>query len=346
MTKTQLIIIKPNDTYKGVDNMEIETVFNEDKQKTLYNIHDQIASTTFMNKTHKGNPHPFIVLTKTETNTTNQMVLADDLYCRYRKRRVMSRKTKNNHDWIHLVINSKNNCIKIFTDLTLYKVDKSFAEVVEDICINKLQSELSDDELDLVEDDDYEPYYISKDTTISEMLQILKLNLQSMGIVAQRQCIINIIGGHCLARGVSIVDTDYEYHINGEILIPSSTMDCGSIMQGLRLCGVFKDNIQPKLWTTDNVRDHIVGYNNLQEKMLEYLDENEMECVEDMLEVLMLEGEEALIKRKIGRGVDGKLKKLNKTKHTSGDHQVYEDGYETTKTASRSSPIVKLEQCK
>ena len=325
---TRLIAIASSDAYTGVDSLEIEGVATppvegEDLRSfdSICKILDGVASTSYKYKTNRGNPHPVIMLTKTETKIEKHTLLANELFERYSSNKVKSRKgVSNKHDWFHVVINSELNCMKIFCTIDLYKVEHVEREIGDTGIYTKvLDDDINEEreELDRSEDGDY---YIFRGT-VAEMLQMLKINFHQWENKAVHSFVINIISGHCLSRGISIVDCDYEYHVTSEIFVPSTSMDAASIIQSLRLCGKFGDSITQKLYTTQDVKDHIYAYYSLQTKMIEYLEEHTDENSGDMIKTILLDDIEAKLKRRIGRDQNGKMMRL-KTMKTNGNGVV------------------------
>jgi hypothetical protein len=206
--------------------------------------------------------------------------------------------------------------MKIFCTIDLYKVDHVQCEIGDTgIFAKVLDDDITDEELDRSEDGDY---YIFRGT-VAEMLQTLKINCRQWKKTDVHNTVINIISGHCLSRGISIVDCDYEYHVTSEIFVPSTSMDSASIIQSLRLCGKFGDRIQQKLYTTQDVKDHIYAYYSLQTKMIEYLEEHTDENSGDMIKTILLDDIEAKLKRNIGRDQTGKMIRLKTMRFENND---------------------------
>ena len=171
-------------------------------------------------------------------------------------------------------------------------------------------------------------FYDIKDD-ISTIIQIIKTNLRSSYSKNEIQnTVINIVGGLCFSRGISVVSRDYEWHITGEIFLPGKTTDVGNIMQGLRVCRNFEDNINLKLWTTKDVLNHIKAYDLLQKDLLSKMSINNY-SVSEALELMVafedkFEEHGFKMTRSLGRGSDGKSVKVQYTEVKKS--QVHIDG--------------------
>lgn len=89
---------------------------------------------------------------------------------------------------------------------------------------------------------------VSKErTTISKFLQKLKDN----GGVAKYPHIM-IFAGDLAGRCISFVSEDYKWHLSDQRLLISSSCDEPELIQKIRLCGVYNDDIPLKLYATKN----------------------------------------------------------------------------------------------
>ena len=82
-------------------------------------------------------------------------------------------------------------------------------------------------------------------TTISKCLQKLKDN----GGVAKYPHIL-IFAGDLAGRCISFVSEDYKWHLSDQRLLISSSCDEPELIQKIRLCGIYDDEIPLKLYTT------------------------------------------------------------------------------------------------
>ena len=295
-------MLKPSSSYKGVGKIDI-TKIKEDESDML-SVYDSIAWTEHKYETSTGNGHPYIILNKTGREKNQHETLAWKLYERYHEEKIGGKTNKNN--WFHVMVNGDG--IKVLCDTILYKV-KKVSENVNGTLIESFTKELGNEYKEV------DGCYVIKED-ISSVLQIIKINLE-LSLKASKKriqnTVINIVGGMCFSRGISVVSRDYEWHINSEYYIPGKSTDCGSILQALRVCGVFTDAIPLKLYTTENVQSHIEGYNSLQNKIMECLNANVGCTIKEALEMIIVSEEELRLKRGLGRGKDGKDVKIKYT---------------------------------
>ena len=94
-------------------------------------------------------------------------------------------------------------------------------------------------------------HYIMK-STISSFLQYLKEN----GGVATYPHLL-IFAGDLAGRCISFVSTDYEWHLSEQRLLVSSCCDEPELMQKIRLCGIYKDDVPLTLYTTKKTMDEL-----------------------------------------------------------------------------------------
>ena len=299
---SQLVMLTPGSDYKGIGKIDI-TKIKEDESDML-SVYDSIAWTEHKYETSTGSAHPYIILNKTGREKNQHEVLAWKLYERYHDDKIGGKTNKNN--WIHIIVNGDG--IKVLCDTLLYKV-KETQKTINGKVIKTFSKELGKEYKEV------DGCYIIKED-ISSVLQIIKINLE-FGIKNTKKkiqnTVINIVGGMCFSRGISVVSRDYEWHINSEYYIPGRATDCGSILQALRVCGVFADSIPLKLYTTENVQGHIEGYNSLQNKIMECLNANVGCSIRDALDMIIVSEEELRLKRGLGRGKDGKDVKIKYT---------------------------------
>jgi hypothetical protein len=81
---------------------------------------------------------------------------------------------------------------------------------------------------------------------INEILQILKEDTQS-------HTHISIISGNMTSRGISVVSSDYKWHLTDQYFNPSDFAHGETIIQSLRLLGCYNDNISITLWCTRQI---------------------------------------------------------------------------------------------
>ena len=312
LSSCQLVVLNPNETYKGVEKIDIKEV--QDCEDDMYKVYDNIAVTEHKYKGSDKRSHPYIILNKTMRKMDDQNNLMWDMYNRYRQDYVDDKENVNS--FIHITVNSSG--VRVLSDTVFYKVKKEKRKIngkMEEVFTNSFTAGQEE-----YEEDDGE-YIINED--ISSVLQIIKVNLENRKSQDEiNSYVINIIGDMCFSRGISVVSRDYKWHITSEYYLSGKTTDCGSILQALRVCGIFNDDINLKLFTTRNIRNHINGYNSLQKKMMEFMCENEC-SVRFMLERLVVNETEMLLKRGIGRGKNGDNIKIKITNVKGANEEAY-----------------------
>ena len=80
--------------------------------------------------------------------------------------------------------------------------------------------------------------YVIENRSVSEILQYLKDNGG-----AERFPVIVIISGRLANRMFSFVSKDYEWHLTHQRLYMSNSADCTTLLQSVRLCGIYHDDI-------------------------------------------------------------------------------------------------------
>ncbi len=314
LKSTQLIVLNPSSQYKGICRDGL-TIYESRLNESVWEVYDEINTSLYSYETKSGKGHPYIFLNKSSTLKANHYDTAIDCYNRYFE--------DTEKDWFHITVNDHG--VLVVCDTILFKVSRDWKTGQYDKILEKRYN--------LV---DGEYYEFQED--LSSVLQIIKLNIESRKTKKEIQnTVINIIGGMCFSRGISIVSRDYEWHINGEYFKCSNVTDCGSILQSLRICGVFQDEIPLQLWTTPDIKKHILAYHSLQTRIVGLIKDTDKN-VKEALEKLMVLDEELGIKRQLGRGEDGKNVKLKYTR-MSGEQECYvsEDLLEATNALNKLS---------
>lgn len=301
---TQLIVLNPSKQYKGICRDGF-TIFESGLNESVWKVYDEINTSLYSYETKSGKGHPYIFLNKSSTLKTDHFDTAVECYDRYYD--------DTDKDWFHITVNDSG--VFVICDTVLFKVNRDWKTGQYDKLLDKKY---------IIKNGRYE---FTED--LSSVLQIIKLNIESRKTKKEIQnTVINIVGGMCFSRGISIVSRDYEWHINGEYYKCSNVTDCGSILQSLRICGVFHDDIPLQLWTTPDIKKHILAYHSLQTRIIGLMKDTNKN-VRESLEKLMVLDEELGIKRQLGRGEDGKNVKVKYVK-MSGTQECYvsEDGME------------------
>ena len=157
-------------------------------------------------------------------------------------------------------------------------------------------------------------------TTISSCLQKLKDN----GGVAKYPHIM-IFAGDLAGRCISFVSEDYTWHLSDQRLLISSSCDEPELIQKIRLCGVYNDDIPLRLYTTKKTISELRKAYLRQEEIICALKSHECDESDDTVveNTRTLMASMALSKAKFGRRNITKDEKADvKIKMVDGD----EDG--------------------
>lgn len=327
LRSSQLIIIKPCDNYKGVQKdalqnnvmkKQIEIQQVQLGKEEMYKVYTRISSTDFGFVTKDKEPHPVIILNKTKHEKEDHLELAWEMYEYFQDDYPGESKYYNDKFWFHVIVNGDG--VQVITDLELFDEEGEYYSHSDGIYMMKMD--------------------------IATCLSAIKRNIeQKYDNIEIQRTVINVIGGKCFSRGVSLVSLDYSWHLTHEYYLPSNATVCGSILQALRLCGVYKDNIPLRLYTTENVRNHIYAYSSIQEKLIQSLSKSSKKNMRDILDTFAVNEREAIIKRRIGKGKDGDQLKIHYNK-ASGvvDIRIVGDPLEVKKQLkSMLKPGAKLE---
>lgn len=84
----------------------------------------------------------------------------------------------------------------------------------------------------------------TKKITISQALQFVKENKKDHHPLL-------IFSGDLAGRGISFVSEDYQWHLTDEVLIVAESTDEPDLIQKIRLCGCYDDDIPLTLYTTE-----------------------------------------------------------------------------------------------
>jgi hypothetical protein len=107
---------------------------------------------------------------------------------------------------------------------------------------------------------------------INKILQYLK----DQGGTSRFPYIV-IISGRLADRGLSFVSTDYRWHLTHQIYLPAKTARSTSanLLQALRLCGKYQDNLKLYLITTEEVYSECLKADRMQDKVYNLAKEEE-----------------------------------------------------------------------
>lgn len=98
---------------------------------------------------------------------------------------------------------------------------------------------------------------------------------------------IIIISGKMADRGISFVSSDYKWHLTHELMIVPHSSTAGSLLQGVRICGRYKDDIPLHIITEKKVYDDCIKADNTQREIYDntknIIEEKTMStCISDM----------------------------------------------------------------
>ena len=107
--------------------------------------------------------------------------------------------------------------------------------------------------------------HIFNKAQIQDALQMLKTN----GGVKRFPYIV-IFSGNMANRGVNFVSRDFEWHCGRQYYVPSRGTTIPEMLQTLRICGIFKDGVQPTIfapkWCLVELK---IGYGKINQTLME-----------------------------------------------------------------------------
>lgn len=109
-------------------------------------------------------------------------------------------------------------------------------------------------------------YYVSVKAQIDEGLQYYKeLHMSSK---STRISHLAIVSEGMADRGISFVSKDYKWHLTAQYYEPNKKVFADNIIQSIRLCGNYKDDLPSVLYSTEKVCDDLAKCFLVQEEML------------------------------------------------------------------------------
>lgn len=119
-------------------------------------------------------------------------------------------------------------------------------------------------------------------TSISRILGWLRNNR-----TVRQPTHIMIISGKMADRGISFVSSDYKWHLTHELMIVPQSSTAGSLLQGVRICGRYKDDIPLHIIADRTVYEDCIRSSKTQEEIYsnakEMITEKYMnKCIEEM----------------------------------------------------------------
>ena len=149
--------------------------------------------------------------------------------------------------------------------------------------------------------------HIFKNSGIQRILQYFKDNGGS-NIFSH----IIIISGRLAGRAINFVSKDYKWHLTHQYYIPcisSSTKLClATILQAMRLCGIYRDSIPINLYTIPVARDAIKKGYRLQQEILDRIKMGDnQEIVKELIKDMKFNKKKIPEKCKLARKTHDKL---------------------------------------
>ena len=237
--------MRPPPHYKGVADIQFETIeklevpaVKSDKPKSFLERDPDMHKFLYASRNHppvymgkdKG-LHPMILLIKTERFITNQEGLLQ---------------TIKDHPVLgesYTVITYNGSQNKVYSPALVGK------KMILPVCFKHESTKKSSPEI-----------HVFPNTSIMYILQYLKNN----GGVDLFPRII-IIGHGLVGRGINVVSADYQWHLTHMFYRPSADTPVPSLLQSLRLCGIYKDTVPLKCMVEKNVYENIYKGHFLQE---------------------------------------------------------------------------------
>ena len=143
--------------------------------------------------------------------------------------------------------------------------------------------------------------------TISKCLQQLK---DDGGV--DKYPNIMIFAGDLASRCVSFVSEDYKWHLTDQRLLISSSCDEPELIQKIRLCGVYNDDLPLKLYATKKTIDELRKAYLRQEEIVSSLQDKEIENVRSFIDSMEM-NKEKFTRRSMVKDhkIDFKITKVN-----------------------------------
>ena len=170
--------------------------------------------------------------------------------------------------------------------------------------------------------------------SISSFLQILK----NEGLEIHPHIII--FAGDLAGRSISFTSEDYQWHLTDQRLLVSNTCDEPELIQKIRLCGIYKDDIPLRLYSTKKIILDLKKAFFRQEEIISSLQDSKMKSLDFINSMEM--NTKKLTHRNIVKDqyIQFEFKKVNK--ETGWSMDLYE-----TNTKYKVEPKVELKlECK
>ena len=172
--------------------------------------------------------------------------------------------------------------------------------------------------------------------SISNFLQYLKDNGYMNNII--------IFAGDLAGRCISFVSEDYEWHLSDQRLLVSNTCDEPELIQKIRLCGVYNDTIELRLWTTRKIMEDLRKSYLRQEEIISSLQETNIEHARKFIESMEISSEK-MTKRSVVKDISMGLHLHTVTKKVGWDLDMYKMVNVGDGVKPRKSYSIKRNEC-
>lgn len=133
---------------------------------------------------------------------------------------------------------------------------------------------------------------------------------------------IMIFSGELAGRGISFTDMDHEWHLTGMYLVSSSKTDEVELIQKIRLCGIYKDDLPLELHTTASIKTDVEKAYLRQEELMHVM-LTRMEGFRDTMASITLH-KEKFTKRSMTKHQTLSLKRTKKPSASEWNVAVYQ----------------------
>ena len=257
-----IYILTPPPNYKGISNIQYQLIDPIDNKVKSSKPNEFLEwdkeFENFLNKNsehepfsiHTNEKHPMITLIKNERTTTNQHKMLEAI-------------SK------HPVFGKEYTCIVYNgTEVVLYSHRLIHEKIVLPICRKR---EIINKSVD--------GKHVFNRTSIGYVLQYLKNNGGS-----EKFPRILIIAHGLVGRGINIASNDFKWHLTHMFYRPSSASNASTLIQDMRLCGIYNDSIPLICVLEKKVYDDLHKAYMLQEDMFSKLSKTEeQESLSDWL---------------------------------------------------------------
>jgi hypothetical protein len=245
-------LLEPPADYKGVDRFRMNKIrampaaagnsTRLDRDPELLRVLDSLRTTTLHTAESQ---HPLIVLLKNERLIRDQMGLLRDIRGRYAR------------DYAVIVHNGQSSLL-----YARIRPDRD-GNIRLPSCHKKARNGRALSYRGRPHED-MTDVHVFKRAPIQDILQLLK---KQGG--AARFPRIAIVSCDMIGRGINIVSRDFGWHLTHMFYRPSKTTTIPMMLQSMRLCGCYRDNLPLTLYAEEGVLREILTGHRLQEEVVE-----------------------------------------------------------------------------